>query len=486
MPNPTRPNLIAFVSDVSARTQFILPNAAHIENLPFDGIVVNIPASWSQMTPGVVVTEADVREWLAPLTNYNAGKYNYLAMEIDRPGDLFDDAAWAQVVTNWRAIGKIAAETGFKGILFDNEEYAGKWQDFEQIPGGPNQAASEAMASQRGAEIMRALAEVMPNAEVAFAHGPYLSVPAGLGTPAAFELQGGGPEGQELRGPFFTGFLEGMGPNQRLIDAGELYALRSADDFKNSLDYRNDVLPGLFPWNVESSALAKWPAQVDQAHIVYTNEFPQGYKQTPDSLQATLLNAFDYSENMVFLYSETEQINWLAPNEAAKIWIAATKNAVALFENTQRGSDAKDILKGSAAMDRLIGGGGNDKLSGGKGNDVLIGGAGKDSLDGGTGADRFHFNNVSEGGDVLKIFGATDVLSFDSAGFGDISKGAIPATIFWSSRSGKAHDADDRFIYNTKSDSLWFDADGIGATAAVMIVDFTNNFNLTVSDMTIF
>ena len=117
---------------------------------------------------------------------------------------------------------------------------------------------------------------------------------------------------------------------------------------------------------------------------------------------------------------------------------------------------------------------------------VLIGGAGNDVLDGSTGADRFHFNNVSEGGDFLKKFGATDVLSFDSAGFGDIAKGAVSDTIFWSSRSGKAHDADDRFIYNTKTDSLWFDADGNGAIAAVMIVDFTNNFNLTAADITVF
>jgi hypothetical protein len=45
MQTALRPKLIACVADVSARPQFILPNEDHIKNLPFDGIVVNIPAS---------------------------------------------------------------------------------------------------------------------------------------------------------------------------------------------------------------------------------------------------------------------------------------------------------------------------------------------------------------------------------------------------------------------------------------------------------
>jgi RTX calcium-binding nonapeptide repeat (4 copies) len=485
MPLVAHAPLIAYVADVSARTQFILPNANYINSLPFDGIVVNIPASWSNMSPGAAINEADVRTWLEPLKNFNATKHNYLAMEIDRPGDLFDDAAWAKVVANWKIIGKVAADTGFKGILFDNEEYAGHWQDYVAQTGGHSLAEYQAKASQRGAELMKALAQVMPNAELAIAHGPYASVAAGPGAPGAIEKQLGGPQDQELRGPFFTGFLEGMGPNQHLIDGGELYALRSGADFKQSFDYRNTTLPGLISWHVDPDALTHWSERVDQGHMVYTDEFPTGYTQTPASLTSTLLNAFDHSEGAVFLYSETAQINWLAPNVKSAEWIAAVKKAVELVDHTQRGTAGADVLVGTNAMDRLIGGDGNDKISGGKGDDLIIGGKGKDIMYGGIGADTFHYDALSEAGDGIRDFNVNDFMSFAGVAFGHLSAGVLAENNFWSSTTGLAHDATDRFIYNTKTSTLWFDADGTGAAAPTAIVYLSNHFNLMAADILI-
>jgi hypothetical protein len=419
MTETVRPKLIAFVSDVSARTQFILPNATHINSLPFDGIVVNIPASWSSMSPGVTVSEADVRQWLQPLTNFNVGKENYLAMEVDRPADLFDDAAWARVAQNWKTIGKVAAETGFKGILFDNEEYQGKWQDYPDNP-TPQEAARglsgyQAMASQRGREIMAALAETMPDAKVAVAHGPYTSAPRGPDVPAAISLQSGGPDGQELRGPFFTGFLEGLGPNQHLIDAGELYALRSAQEFQASFDYRNSTLPQRIDWQVRADALAQWSTRVDQGHIVYTDEFPVGYKQTPASLVTTLLNAFDHSEQAVFLYSESAQVPWLTPDVANKDWVAAASRAVELADNTQRGLAGNDSLVGSAKMDRLFGNAGFDTLRGNAGADIIYGGADGDTIHGDAGDDELY---GEAGNDTIYSGAGADIMD-GGAGSGD-------------------------------------------------------------------
>jgi Ca2+-binding RTX toxin-like protein len=389
-----RPKLIALVADVSARTQFILPNEAHINSLPFDGIVVNIPASWSSMSPGAVVTEADVRTWLAPLTNFNQGKENYIAVYVDKPADLFDDAAWAQVAANWKVIGKVAAETGFKGVFFDNEEYMGEWQDFPENPTAEETArgveAYQAMAHQRGREIMTELAQSMPNAKVAFAHGPYLSVEGGVKEPAAGDLQAGGSEFHELRGPFFTGFLEGMGSNQRLIDAGELYALRSASDFKQSTDYRNNDVPGLIDWQVDTTALAQWKDRVDTGHMVYTDTYPVGYTQTPDTLVTTLLNAFDHSEEAVFIYSESSQVPWLTPDVDNVEWIAAVRLAVELVDNTQNGTAGDDVFTGGEKSDRLIGNSGKDTLSGGVGDDFIYGGADSDKLAGNSGNDRVY------------------------------------------------------------------------------------------------
>lgn len=330
----TPPLLIAFVSDVSARTQFILPNAAFIKSLPFDGIVVNIPASWSQMSPGVVITAADVHDWLDPLVGFNQGMHNYLVFEMDDPGDLFDDAAWAQVARNWAVIGTVAAQTGFTGILFDNEEYQGRWsnfpEDYNASEATRGLAAYQAKASQRGRELMAVLARVMPLADLAVAHGPYLSVPATPGQPAAIALQAGDFTNSELSGPFFTGLLEGAGPDNSLTDAGELYALRSGADFQHSFDYRNADLPGLIPWAVDPAALANWAARVDQGHMIYTAEFPQGYAQTPDSFAQTVANAMAHSEGAVFVYTESELFTWLDPASLPADWREALEQGVDL------------------------------------------------------------------------------------------------------------------------------------------------------------
>ena len=332
MDDTAPPLIIAFVSDVSARTQFILPNAAFIKSLPFDGIVVNIPASWSQMTPGVVVTAADVHDWLEPLAGFNAGMHNYLAFEMDDPGDLFDDAAWAQVARNWEVIGKIAAETGFTGILFDNEEYQGRWSNFPEDYSAPEAgrglAAYQAKASQRGRELAQVLARVMPQADLAVAHGPYLSVPATPSQPRAIELQAGDFTNSELSGPFFTGFLEGLGSDNTLTDAGELYALRSATEFQQSFDFRDQILPGQIPWPVDPAALANWSARVNQGHMIYTAEFPEGYGQTPASFAKTLANAMAHSEGAVFVYTETELFTWLSPESLPSDWRDALETGI--------------------------------------------------------------------------------------------------------------------------------------------------------------
>ncbi|MGL5009387.1 MAG: hypothetical protein ACRC6I_05860, partial [Paracoccaceae bacterium] len=127
-----RPDLVLFVADVSARTQFITQNEAHIDTLPFDGIAVNIPQSWSAMSPDVSVTRADLEYWLEPLRSFNQGRNNWLTIEVDDPGDVFDDAAWARVVDNWRLMAEVARDLGFEGILFDNEQYQGKWQNWPE------------------------------------------------------------------------------------------------------------------------------------------------------------------------------------------------------------------------------------------------------------------------------------------------------------------------------------------------------------------
>jgi Ca2+-binding RTX toxin-like protein/subtilisin-like proprotein convertase family protein len=137
------------------------------------------------------------------------------------------------------------------------------------------------------------------------------------------------------------------------------------------------------------------------------------------------------------------------------------------------GGDNNDSLDGGAAADVLLGGTGNDTLSGGDGNDTLTGGAGNDTLNGGLGADTFVLDNASI--DLIQNFTVVDdTFRLSKSLFPALTQAANTTLIgaaFWSGTS--AHDADDRIIYNPTSGALWYDADGIGAGAAVQIATLT-------------
>ena len=124
----------------------------------------------------------------------------------------------------------------------------------------------------------------------------------------------------------------------------------------------------------------------------------------------------------------------------------------------------------------LTGNSGNNILSGGAGNDILIGGNGNDTLTGGSGSDYFVFNtapNASSNKDIVTDFvTGVDHLQFSKgvfAGLGSIV-GNLSVAQFWSAAGAvAAHDSTDRIIYNTATGALYYDADGIGGTAAVQV-----------------
>lgn len=83
-------------------------------------------------------------------------------------------------------------------------------------------------------------------------------------------------------------------------------------------------------------------------------------------------------------------------------------------DNAIAGRGGDDVLTGDSGDDILDGGLGNDFLNGGAGDDVLIGGPGADDINGGPGADQHRYFSVTDRGDRIEGFNATegDVLNF--------------------------------------------------------------------------
>jgi trimeric autotransporter adhesin len=140
-----------------------------------------------------------------------------------------------------------------------------------------------------------------------------------------------------------------------------------------------------------------------------------------------------------------------------------------------------DQMSGSAAPQTLTGQGGNDTLWGAGGADTLWGGVGNDTFifreTGTANADRI--SDWQSGLDTILLDGA--VMTALGAS-GDFAAGDAR---FWSSGTGTAHDADDRVIYNTSTGQLWYDADGIGSGAAVLIATLQNASTLLATDIAV-
>lgn len=154
------------------------------------------------------------------------------------------------------------------------------------------------------------------------------------------------------------------------------------------------------------------------------------------------------------------------------------------FENVTGGSNA-DRLTGDGQDNLLIGNAGQDSLAGGSGDDWLEGGTQRDTLTGGDGADDFVFLTRLSAGDIITDFShGSDRIVLEGAAFGQgQATGALAAGHFVSGANPVALDGDDRLLFRTGDATLWYDPDGSGAKAAVLLADLQAGAVLTAADI---
>lgn len=150
------------------------------------------------------------------------------------------------------------------------------------------------------------------------------------------------------------------------------------------------------------------------------------------------------------------------------------------------GGNREDSLHGGIGADVIWGEADADALFGNSGADWLSGGAGRDRLSGGAGADIFVFNSgplSSTNTDrIVDFLAIDDSIQLENAIFKAFTyTGLIRAENLV--LGAQALDGNDFLIYQSSTGSLWYDPDGSGALAKVLIADFIDGTSLTRADV---
>ena len=148
-----------------------------------------------------------------------------------------------------------------------------------------------------------------------------------------------------------------------------------------------------------------------------------------------------------------------------------------------RGGRGHDSIEGGEGADSLRGGRGDDRVVGGEGDDRITGGAGNDTLEGGAGRDSFVFKGPLGDADLVADFvSGEDRILLRQDTFDAIELGRLDDGVFAVIEGGVATEADQRLIYDQGAGALYYDADGSGEGAAVLIAEFLDWTVLTADD----
>lgn len=160
-------------------------------------------------------------------------------------------------------------------------------------------------------------------------------------------------------------------------------------------------------------------------------------------------------------------------------------NVEKLFMQTSRAKD------GSAVHFNGIGNALDNTIIGTPFDNTIVGREGSDTLKGQAGSDTFVFDRPIGPNNVDRIVDFNtneanegDILQLKGSEFGGLAAGTLSESAFV--LDTMAIDADNRMVFDQAAGQLWFDADGSGAGARILIANFDQNATVTAADIEVF
>lgn len=331
---PVRMILFDTMGGVVPTPEFVAANYPWIEKERgfFDGMFIRFKSSFRVMKAAPLdynTAAADV----APLKGlrFTALKHNFAMVYNDSAADVFDD--WSVVIKNWATFARTAKEAGFEGIFFDNEEYFKHWTNYPDYCKYPEKSLKEYQdqVRLRGKQVMQSVAAEWPNVVVITAHGPSVSEPK---APASVFPQW--QFANELKGPFFVGFLEGMGEQALNVDGGELYTLRTPEEFEAAYQFQkfgiaSDATDCAF---IPPDLRKSYGSRISASYGVYNQPF-RGKTMDAAQFGETALNALIRADHYIWIYPE--KTTFLKPDGIGQDWVDAMRKAKETYLNTLPG-----------------------------------------------------------------------------------------------------------------------------------------------------
>lgn len=261
--------------------------------------------------------------------------------------------------------------------------------------------------------------------------------------------------------------LRGLDGND-ILDGGD--GADSLEGGKGDDNYRVDLILGANnQLQFQDSLIENANEGIDTVSVYANRHLQSDGNTTPLSLS---LNGIANLENLDASKTDIVNLN-LAGNE---------------LNNLITGNAKDNVIDTGLGDDKLIGGEGGDSLIGGDGADSLLGGAGKDSLTGGAGADLFWFDTTptDDNQDHITDFSHADAdkinlsrLIYQNAG----NVGQLASSEFLSSSIAPSATAVQHLIYNSQTGELFYNSDGSGNGAPVLIAILDQQPNLVAADL---
>jgi hypothetical protein len=311
---------------------YIAKHVEEIEQLPADGMVIEdvagnnlfdrtSPIFDSSRDAAGSWTKAAIAEQLRPLTaktfsrfTSNLGKISMGSPKADwrnevEPPDLFDDTGWKVVLTSLERYAQVLAQFGISGVMLDDEIYT--YTYWNSVEGASKSVRDKHLrqAVLRGQQVGKALQQGNPSITIVVAHGPYQgcdSSPSTAGTWGSSDF---------LLGAFAAGVLtSGDGTLARLIDGGELYDLRTREEFHRSASFRKSSITNDQTCGFMTSALkAKW-SQVEVGFGLFDHSRPNQTTnqwtpmETAEGVADTLSLAHCAGGGLVWIFTEHTEL----------------------------------------------------------------------------------------------------------------------------------------------------------------------------------